>query len=226
MSRGKSGKNSTGTPPNPLTTLKTMVPDQRGKWLYEEFHKYQGSDHACVLIAAECLNHIIHRSIVTLRFSDGISKADIKEAMSGSLRDLSGSYKLAFALGLFGRRVLKNIAVVCEVRNTFAHAKASISFKNAEIEAECKKLSTRTAQDSARGWEARRQFTDAVLEIWNAMRVWCDWLEDPRFEGRPPSSDHPLWEILDLPPPQADPRDADIEIYRQRMAMGDPKAPG
>lgn len=78
----------------------------------------------------------------------GASKATLSKIFSGygPLSTLSARIDIALALGLVPDHVARDLRVVKDIRNIFAHTPVFASFSHAEIAALCKKLSTWSAE--------------------------------------------------------------------------------
>jgi uncharacterized protein YPO0396 len=106
------------------------------------FNELQGeSDRACALIAASALSDILQR-LLTAKFIEMTESEhdQLFDQQNAVLSSFSSRIRMAHALGLLSKKERKNLDTIRDIRNTFAHAVANITFDTDEVEKACKKL--------------------------------------------------------------------------------------
>jgi hypothetical protein len=136
--------------PSPITRLKKLaaeIPEDnvtRALLQQLETHDSPLSDYAIALIGSSILEKALEIAILS-RFT-AISNDERKRIFDythdGALTSLADRTKIAYALGVFGRRTRDDIEHVRTIRNAFAHAVRRIGFDTAEVAEVCGLLHT------------------------------------------------------------------------------------
>lgn len=98
-------------------------------------------DRAAGIIAVVDLQEALKMAISTKMVA--LKKTETDELFSGfgPLASFSAQIKIAYALGVIGRKTKRDLDIIRHIRNAFAHGKKRIDFKTKEIAQGCKLLS-------------------------------------------------------------------------------------
>ena len=104
------------------------------------------ADHAIALIGASVVAKALEVAILSRLIS--LKEDERKRIFSyddqGPLSDLAARIKIAYALGIFGRKTRNDLDHVRAVRNAFAHSARLIRFDTPEVAEICARLHTPT----------------------------------------------------------------------------------
>lgn len=119
------------------------------------------SDRGCALFAAAylnvCLSDLLYVSLVeNKRIEDDLFKG------TAPLAAFSSRIKLAYYLGLISMGCRRDLDIIRNIRNTFAHDPEVVSFQTESIRDRCKSLSFSYHQKDA---DPRSHFTAAALGV-------------------------------------------------------------
>lgn len=139
-----------------------------------EFHdELNGvSDRAAAILAAEYFSVTLEDAIIrrfARRNGEFAHRVDSREKLfyENPIRNLAAKIEIGFALGLYGHNTRRQLHVVREIRNRFAHAHQPIYFDDHWIRQKCRTLSPGGAPDR----ESLRQTYVAFLkELENKLR--------------------------------------------------------
>lgn len=131
---------------------------EESKHLYDVIN--DESDLACVLIGTSYLDYAL-ASLLKRHFLDSAVAPKLLEPPRGILSSFSSRCDIAYCLGLISKGLYKNLEIIGQIRNTFAHQYLSLKFDNPEIGIFIQKLTfPRLAQSVYVGYddvEQRRQ---------------------------------------------------------------------
>ena len=97
-------------------------------------------DRAASIVAVVDLQDSLKKAILTKMVS--LTKTEKDELFSGfgPLASFSSQIKMAYALGVIGKKTRKDLDTIRLIRNVFAHAQKPVSFRTHVITAGCKLL--------------------------------------------------------------------------------------
>ena len=106
------------------------------------------SDRAAAILAAAYFEDRLRDAIMT-RFV-ALNRRDKDEIFKsyGPLSTFKAKVDIAFALGLYDRKIRKGLHTVRGIRNKFAHSSEPMEFNHNQVADECRKLDTKAGQDS------------------------------------------------------------------------------
>ena len=107
------------------------------------------SDRAAAILAAAYFEDRLRDAIMT-RFVALNCRDEIDEIFKayGPLSSFKAKVDIAFALGLYDRKIRKDLHTVRRIRNKFAHSSEPMEFNHNQVADECRKLDTKAVQDS------------------------------------------------------------------------------
>lgn len=98
------------------------------------------SDRGCALVCGSFVEAGVRMAVSARMVADVSVLAQIMTDASAPLSTFSAKIKAGLALGMYGPKTAKNLALVKDIRNTFAHALRPLSFDHPTIAAACQKL--------------------------------------------------------------------------------------
>ncbi len=125
------------------------------------------SDRAAAILAAAYFEDRLRDAIMT-RFVALNRRDEIDEIFKtyGPLSTFKAKVDIAFALGLYDRKIRKDLHTVRRIRNKFAHSSEPMEFNHNQVAAECRKLDTKAVQDSD---DLRERYLTYLREIGNRL---------------------------------------------------------
>lgn len=87
----------------------------------------EGSDLACVLVAASFLDECL-RSLLRRHFVDSDIAEDLLNPTNGALGTFASRSDTAYCLGLINLRQRDDLRIIARIRNLFAHSHLEITF--------------------------------------------------------------------------------------------------
>jgi hypothetical protein len=111
----------------------------------------EGSDRSAAIIGAAFVDDSLQCALES-RMIGLCSQVPNEIFVNGPLRSFSSKIFLGFALGLYGPLLKKDLNVIRNIRNAFAHAMMPITFDSPEVAAELKYL-------AFLGWHHQNPFT-------------------------------------------------------------------
>lgn len=102
-----------------------------------DFHKE--SDRAAGTLAAAYLDQALRKCLLSYLRDDQIV-LDLFDKSFGPLSSFSARSKVAFALGLIDKDTLRDIDIIRDIRNHFAHHPLGTSFSNPDVKHLCNEL--------------------------------------------------------------------------------------
>ena len=87
----------------------------------------------------------------------------------GPLSTFKAKVDIAFALGLYDRKIRKDLHTVRRIRNKFAHSSEPMGFDHNQVADECRKLDTKAGQDSD---GLRERYLTYLREIGKLLLQW------------------------------------------------------
>ena len=123
------------------------------------------SDRAAAILAAAYFEDRLRDAIMT-RFV-ALNRRDEIEIFKdyGPLSTFKAKVDIAFALGLYDRKIRKDLHTVRRIRNKFAHSSEPMN-STTTVAAECRKLDTKAVQDSD---NLRERYLTYLREIGNRL---------------------------------------------------------
>jgi hypothetical protein len=121
----------------------------RRKITFKDINKYYAtvhdmSDETAAVSSATLVERRLEELIAS-RMRKRMSKTDYAELFVGGMAPLSSfssKIKVAYALGIVGKRGLLDLNKIKDIRNQFAHSFHSISFKTKAVAEACRNLRT------------------------------------------------------------------------------------
>lgn len=98
------------------------------------------SDRGVALISAELINNCLTSLFEKYLILNKDLRKDILEYSLAPLHTFSNKIKMAYSLGLIGKKNYKNLDCIRKIRNKFAHRIFDASFEDAEIIKWCKEI--------------------------------------------------------------------------------------
>lgn len=157
-------------------------------WLAEI--KKQKSDRGAALIACSFLDSCLTWAILSALPNQkaALKLFEDREA----LRSLSAKISMAYALNLYGTQTHRNLNILREIRNFFAHEMAPLNFKTPEIAQACGELIVPDPHfivpvGSLKTTTAREQYLSTALAIGATvlMNITGTWWEGEAEERKP-----------------------------------------
>ena len=97
------------------------------------------SEFACVLIGTSYLSELLGSSIMTVLRKSNVTK-NILKPDRGAIGGFKSRADFAYCLELINKSDYKDLSIIAEIRNTFAHRHLSIDFTDNEIKEACNNL--------------------------------------------------------------------------------------
>ncbi len=153
---------SNKTPPLSLSALVRQRPNiAETFWLLSEQSRQLLDDRAIAILEAaqvdRSLEVIIKYKLIKLNSED---EKNLFIGDSAPLSTFSAKTKMAFALGIFGRKTRKELDIIRTIRNAFAHAAKPLTFSTSQITDECSKLIRKFSQSNPK--TAREQYIQSA----------------------------------------------------------------
>ena len=96
------------------------------------------SDRAAAILGASLLEVRLEECIKEFLIND----KEVQNFLNGYLRNIKSRASLAFCLGLISKNQLKDIEIVAEIRNDFAHNLQGLDFNDSTISKKCRELNS------------------------------------------------------------------------------------
>jgi DNA-binding MltR family transcriptional regulator len=131
---------------------------------------------ACVLIGAAALEQAVV-SVLLKHLVDGDTSKGLFD-VGGTLRDFDGCASMAYCLGLIPKEIFKNLKIVGQIRNLFAHSLLQMDFSNPTVKKLCMELcppvpynspAPNFAELKATMQNPRNRFAFSVAGMWSRI---------------------------------------------------------
>jgi hypothetical protein len=134
------------------------------------------ADYAIALICATFVEKALEAAILAhlAPFDEAANKRLFEYENRGPISDFSAKIKLAYSLGIFGEETKRDLDVIREIRNVFAHSGQSTSFKTDEVAEMCKLFKVQPAvRVVIVGVEstARQKYVKAATTIGGRLKI-------------------------------------------------------
>ena len=134
------------------------------------------SDQSIALVGATILEDSIKEALYRdMRSMSADEKARLF-SNNGPIATFSSAIKIAYANEIIGVSAKKDLDLIREIRNQFAHAIVSISFATPEIEVACANLTAPEKASVSKDWSrknSRDRFLLTVWHLWPKLSVWA-----------------------------------------------------
>lgn len=137
-------------------------PHLKGFMVFLE-HLNTESERGQVLISASMIDDLLLRTLKSFLI-EGKSSDKLLTGFNAPLGTFSARQEAAFAMGLLSMEEYKDIKIIREIRNGFAHS-ISISFNDKSIQAKCDELSFAAKSYEGCIVDTRGQFSSAATAI-------------------------------------------------------------
>ena len=173
-----------------LDKLKQKPPSENVKKTIMNVMIGPSDDRTTALLAAALVDASLIRPIAVAARSPNVEEIRVSGLLSSPFAE---KIKKAFTHGLIGPETKKNLEVIKEVRNAFAHSLSDIEFRTAEIERSCAMLTAPPnkafyvdpAEEPQR--EARYRYCIACDAVFQAMLLYVGipWATGSGWPGPP-----------------------------------------
>ncbi|TPL51621.1 hypothetical protein FJ957_08575 [Mesorhizobium sp. B2-4-6] len=102
-----------------------------------------GSDRSAAILGASYVETVLRQCLFHRLVSMSVTDARKLVGHAGPLGSFSQTIEMGFALGLYGQVVRKDLHLIREVRNIFAHRFLPVSFSDTDVRKPISKLSYR-----------------------------------------------------------------------------------
>jgi DNA-binding MltR family transcriptional regulator len=125
-----------------LQRLINEVRDATESWhIIQMWHTQPGDDRSQAIVAGALLEQSLEYALLS-HFV--LTEAEMRELFAdqveGGISSFAAKIKLAFALGIVEKTMRKELTLIKNIRNVFAHTRASVTFDDREIIAACDDL--------------------------------------------------------------------------------------
>jgi DNA-binding MltR family transcriptional regulator len=132
-SRGKSSKTKSD-----LSSLLNLVRDQDESWaIVRDWAVHPGDDRSHAIVAAALLEQALETALLTHFRVDEAEARTLFADQEGSISTFAIKIKLAYALGIIDPMIRTELTHIKNIRNVFAHTRASVTFQTPEIANAC-----------------------------------------------------------------------------------------
>ncbi|GEM_PF-3151449 len=156
-----------------------------------------GDDRTVAIITATVLEQSLEVGIISkLRPLNATDERAVFFGESAPLNSLSQKITMGYALGLFGAQARSDMNIIRSVRNTFAHSRLTLTFKEPEVVEACRfiTLPDRWPDLVADRRDARDTFVQSAFQYMLGLITLEDRDKDDDFTGMAKVS---AWSCLD-----------------------------
>jgi DNA-binding MltR family transcriptional regulator len=133
---GSKGKNSKAK--NDLKSLLNIVRDRDESWaIIRDWAAYSGDERSHAIVAAALLEQALETTLLTHFRVDETEARTLFADQEGSISTFAIKIKLAYALGVIDPVIRTELTQIKNIRNVFAHTRASVTFRTPEIANAC-----------------------------------------------------------------------------------------
>ena len=133
---GSKGKNSKAK--SDLSSLLNLVRDQDESWaIIRDWVDHPGDDRSHAIVAAALLEQALETALLTHFRVDKAEARTLFADQEGSISTFAIKIKLAYALGVIDPIIRTELTHIKNIRNVFAHTRASVTFRTPEIANVC-----------------------------------------------------------------------------------------
>jgi DNA-binding MltR family transcriptional regulator len=133
---GSRGKNSKAK--SDLSSLLNLVRDQDESWaIIRDWVAHPGDDRSQAIVAAALLEQALETALSTHFRVDEVEARTLFADQEGSISTFATKIKLAYALGIIDPIIRTELTHIKNIRNVFAHTRASVTFQTPEIANAC-----------------------------------------------------------------------------------------
>jgi hypothetical protein len=94
------------------------------------------TDRGAAIVGAAYVDLVL-REAITARLIDNTALMNTLFENRGPLQDFGARIQVAFALGVYGTRAYKDLCIIKDVRNAFAHSAEAMDFDHADVQRLC-----------------------------------------------------------------------------------------
>jgi DNA-binding MltR family transcriptional regulator len=133
---GSRGKNSKAK--SDLQSLLNIVRDRDETWaIIRDWVVYPGDDRSHAIVAAALLEQALETALLTHFRVEETEARTLFADQEGSISTFAIKIKLAYALGIIDPLIRTELTHIKNIRNVFAHTRASVTFQTPEIATAC-----------------------------------------------------------------------------------------
>lgn len=128
-----------------------------------------GNDRAVAIVWGAMTEDALHRAII--RWMNHLSKDEHERLTgpNGPLATFSGKITIGYAIRLLEREHQRDLHIVREVRNAFAHSIVGLSFTTKETVGVCERFSLATKLKAKGRLNARACYAATCLRAWSGL---------------------------------------------------------